>query len=317
MAQQQQDPLLLLAAYFELGAALFCRGEFTQAQEHFEQGIALYDPDKHRSHAFLYGYDLGVASLSRITRVLWPLGYPDQALQKGQQALALAKEESHPFSQAYALNFVAECHRLRGELPRAQELAEAAITLSTEQGFPLWATTATMLRGWLLAEQGRGAEGIAQMLQGLTAWRTMGAQMALPYWLGLLAEAHGKAAQTEEGLFFLTEALATADKTGEREFEAELYRLKGELFLQSTVQGQESKVQEEAEGYFRQAIDVAHHQNAKSLELRAVMSLGRLWQKLGKKDKAHQMLAEIYDWFTEGFDTTDLQEAKALLEEVL
>ncbi len=155
------------------------------------------------------------------------------------------------------------------------------------------------------------------MRQGLAAWQAMGAVYARPHFLALLAEAYGKVGQVEEGLMMLAEALALVDKTGERVPEAELYRVKGELTLaQSSVQGLESRVQKEAEECFQKAVDIARRQSAKSWELRAVMSLSRLWQQQGKKEEARQMLAEIYDWFTEGFDTKDPQEAKALLEEL-
>jgi len=174
-----------------------------------------------------------------------------------------------------------------------------------------------MVRGWTLAEQGQVQEGIAQMQQGLAAYRATGAELGRPRWLAQLAEAYEKVGQPEEGLTVLAEALAAVDKTGERFWEAELYRLKGELTLkQSGVRGPESEVQQEAEACFLKAIEVARQQQAKSLELRAVMSLSRLRQQQGKKEEAHEMLAEIYSWFTEGFDTKDLQEAKALLEEL-
>ena len=167
------------------------------------------------------------------------------------------------------------------------------------------------MRGWALTAQGEGAEGIAQMRQGLVAYRATGAELHRPYFLSLLAEAYGKVGQPEEGLTVLVEALATVDNTGERNWEAELHRRKGELLLMQ--QGQKVG---EAEECFRKALDTARRQQAKSLELRAAMSLSRLWQQQGKQEEARQMLAEIYGWFTEGFDTADLQEAKALLEEL-
>jgi predicted ATPase len=179
----------------------------------------------------------------------------------------------------------------------------------------------TTLRGWALAEQGQTAEGIAQIRQGLAAWRATRAELWRPYHLALLAEAHEKVGQVEEGLSMLTEALATVDSTRDRFYEAELYRLKGELTLaRSSVQGLESSVktglESEAKECFLKAIEVARKQQAKSLELRATTSLARLWQQQGKRKDAHQMLVEIYGWFTEGFDTKDLQEAKALLQEL-
>jgi len=201
------------------------------------------------------------------------------------------------------------------------------MTLATEQGFPYFLAAGTVMRGRTLAEQGRVEEGIAQMQQGMAAFRATGAEIARPYWLALLAEAYGKGGQIEEGLGVLTEALATVDKTGERYYEAELYRLKGTLTLQklSVASNQLSvtnprplapdpQAEAEAEVWFHKAIEIARRQQAKSLELRAVMSLSQLWQRQGKRAEAHRLLAEIYGWFTEGFDTPDLQEAKALLD---
>jgi predicted ATPase len=199
-------------------------------------------------------------------------------------------------------------HQFRREAQAVQERAEALMTLSTEQGFPYWLAFGTILRGWALTAQGEGAEGIAQINQGLAAHRATGAELHRPHFLSLLAEAYGKVGQPEEGLTVLVEALEIVDNAGERNWEAELYRRKGELLLEQ--QGQKVG---EAEACFRKALDIARRQQAKSLELRVAMSLSRLWQQQGKQEEAHQLLAEIYGWFTEGFDTADLQEAKALL----
>jgi len=180
--------------------------------------------------------------------------------------------------------------------------------------------TQAIMRGWALAEQGQGEEGVAQMRQGLVAWRAIEAEVSRPFGLALLAEAYGKVGQAAEGLSVLAEALAVVDKNGERMYEAELYQLKGQLTLQkfqvSSAKFQVTNPQSEAEECFLKAIEIARRQQAKSLELRAVMNLARLWQQQGKSEEARQMLAEIYDWFTEGFDTADLQEAKALLEKL-
>jgi predicted ATPase len=191
------------------------------------------------------------------------------------------------------------------------------IELSSEQGFALPLAWGTIERGWALAEQGQAEAGIAQIRQGLAAQQVTGAELYRPYWLALLAEAYRKVGESEEGLHVLAEALAVVDKNGERFYEAELYRLKGELTLaQSSVQSLESSIQKEAEACFCKAVEIARRQQAKSLELRAVMSLAKLWQRQGKPKEAHEMLAEIYGWFTEGFDTKDLQDAKALLDEL-
>jgi predicted ATPase len=194
---------------------------------------------------------------------------------------------------------------------------QAAIRLCTEQGFPFWLPYGTIMQGWVLIEQGQGEEGMVQIRQGVAAVPDIGVGLGWPDNLASLAKAYGKTRQAEEGLNTLAEALAVVDKTGERFYEAELYRLRGELTLnQSSVPGLESRVQQEAEACFHEAIEVAQKQQAKSLELRAVMSLSRLWQRQGKKAETHQLLSEIYGWFTEGFDTKDLQEAKALLQEL-
>ncbi len=329
LAQGVQDPALLLEAHVALGSTLFCLGELTPALAHLEQGIALYDPQQYGSHAFLYGQDPGMVCLSWAAWTLWLLGYPDQALKRSHEALTLVQTLSHPPSLAYALGCAAVVHQLCGEGQVAQERAQAVIALSREQGFAFWVAMGTVLGGWALAEQEQREEGIAQMRQGLTAWRDTGAEMSRPYFLALLAAAYGKAGQALEGLSVLTEALAGVHKNMERFCEAELHRLKGELTLQqSKVQSPKSKVnipqsairnphlEAEAEACFVKAIDMARCQSAKSWELRAVMSLSRLWQRQGKKKKARKLLAEIYGWFTEGFATADLQEAKALLEEL-
>ena len=187
-------------------------------------------------------------------------GYQDQALTKSHEALTLAQELSHPFSLAYALDFAALLHRLRREEHAAQERAEAAMTLSAEQRFPLWLAMATILRGATLVEQGQGAESMAQMRQGLTVFRATGAEVGRPYFLALLAEGYGRGGQAEEGLSVLDEALAAVQKTGERWCEAEIYRLKGEF-----VFARSSEDYAETETCFQQAIDIACHQQAKSL----------------------------------------------------
>jgi len=311
LAQRLQDPALLLEAHRVMGQTMFWLGEMVPARAHLEQGVALYDPQKHCSHAFVYGQDPGVGCRSSATWSTWMLGYPDQALQSINEALTLAQELAHPFSQAYALGHAAVFHQYRREAQAVQERAEALIILSTEQGFPHWLAYGIILRGWARALRGEGAEGIAQMRRGLVAHRGTGAELHRPYFLSLLAEAYGEAGQPEEGLTVLVEALALVDKTGERHCQAELYRRRGELLLMRQMQ----KVGE-AEECFRQALDTARHQQAKSLELRAAMSLSRLWQQQGKQKEAHHLLADIYGWFTEGFDTPDLQEAKALLQEL-
>jgi len=294
-------------------------GEFALARTHEERAAALYNP-QHRALAFLYGQDPGVVCLSYTAWTLWFLGYLDQGLKRIHEALTLAQEVSHPFSLAYALGPAASIHQCRREVHAAQERAEAAIVLSTEHGFALRLAWGKVVRGWALVEQGQGEEGLTQIRQGLTAYRATGAEVLRPYFLALLAEAQRKTGQAEEGLSVLAEALDTVHNTGERWFEAELYWLKGELLLAQEgyrlqALGYREKT-EEAEKCFLKAIEIARGQQAKSWELRAATSLVRLWQQQDKQKEAHQLLSEIYGWFTEGFDTKDLQEAKALLEEL-
>jgi predicted ATPase len=293
-----------------LGTTLFYLGEAASAQTHFAQGIALYDPKQHHFSACLHGENAGVLCHSFAARALGSLGYPDQGLARSHEAVTLAQQSAHPFSLAFALSLTAQFHQLRREVRLTQERAEAAISLAKEQGFPYWIAHSSLLRGWALAQQaGQAQEGIEQLTQGLRAFRATGAELARPYWLSLLAEAHGPLGEPEAGLTVLRDALTLVDTTGARCYEVEVYRLKGELLLP-----QNSDNQAEAESCFQHAIDIAQSQQAKSWELRTSTSLARLWQQQGKRQEAHDLLAPVYNWFTEGFDTADLQEAKALLD---
>jgi class 3 adenylate cyclase/predicted ATPase len=329
LAQNVHDAGLLVEAHFLVGFTSNFLGDFASARTYSEQGIALYDSRQHRSLAFFFGVDPGVNCLSCTLLVLWCLGYPEQALKRSREALTLAQEFAHPFSLGWALVAATWFQQYCREEKAAQEHAEAVIALSIEQGFPFWLACGTILRGWALAKHGQGEEGIARMRQGLDAMQATGAEFARSYFLALLAEVYGKVGQPEEGLTTLAEALAAVDKTREHFYEAELHRLKGQLTLQkfqvSSSRFQvtnpqppipSTQAEAETEACFHKAIEIARRQQAKSLELRAATSLSRLWQQQGKKAEARQMLAEIYGWFTEGFDTKDLQEARALLEEL-
>jgi predicted ATPase len=312
VAEREQDTSLLLQAHHAQWTTLFSLGEFAPAQAHLEQGFTLYDPQQHRHHAFLYGgHDPGVCCRSIAARSLWLLGYPDQAITKARDGMKLAQELSHPFSLCNALSTIAWVHQQRGERQATQERAETLMTFATEQGLPRFKMSGAVMHGWLLVQQGQWEEGISQIRQGAAR----GGRDEI-YNGAVLAEAHGKAGQIEKGLDAVTEALAKAHKTGFSYYEPELHRVKGELLIQSGGQGPESRVRKEAEECFCRAIGMAKNQSAKSIELRAVMSLSRLWQGQGKKAEARKMLVDIYGWFTEGFDTADLKEAKALLEEL-
>ncbi len=311
LAQRMQDTTLLLEAHRAIGTSLFYLGELAPARAHLQQAITLYDPEQHRSLAFRAGQDPAVVCRGFAAWALGLLGYPDQALQLSSDTRALAQELAHPFTLAYALEFVARIHQLRREGQLTRQWAEALLRLAREQGFTQRLATGTILLGWALSVQGQQAEGIDQVRQGLAAFRATGAELARPYYLALLAEAYGDVGEADQGLAMLGEALAAVDTTEERFCEAELYRLKGQLLLACS-----SEHYTEAEACFQQALNVAHRQGANLWELRAATSLSRLWQRQGKGDEARQLLIEIYGWFMEGFDTADLQEAKALLEEV-
>jgi len=309
LAQHTQDPVMLVAAHRALGTILFNLGEPALAYTHFTQGMALYDPQQHRTAAFLYGQDTGVSCRTYTAWTLWYLGYPDQGRRQINNALTLAQHLAYPFSLSLAMGHAAIFHQFRREWRRAQDRAEASLSLAQEQGFPLYMALSAILRGWALAHQGQAQEGVEQITQSLMTYRAMGAEILRPYWLALLAEAHGTIGEPEVGLTALTEALTLVDTTGERWYEPELHRLKGELLLQ-----QNSDNQAEAESCFHHALDIARSQQAKSFELRTATSLARLWQQQGKRQEAHDLLAPVYHWFTEGFDTRDLQDAKALLD---
>jgi predicted ATPase len=310
LAQQAQDATMLVAAHRALGTTLFHLGAQASAQTHYAQGIALYDPTQHRTSAFLYGEDAGVACRIFVAWVLWCLGYPDQGLAQSQQAVTLAQQSAYPLSLSFILSFAAVCHQLRREVSAVQEHTEAAMKIATEQGFPYWRAYSSILRAWALAQQaGQAQAGIEQIHQGLIVYRAAGIETARPYLLALLAETHRILGEPEAGLTVLAEALTLMDTTGARWCEAELHRLKGELLLQ-----QNSAHQAEAESSFHHSLEVARTQQAKSFELRTATSLARLWQQQGKRQEAHDLLAPVYHWFTEGFSTADLKDAKALLD---
>jgi predicted ATPase/DNA-binding winged helix-turn-helix (wHTH) protein len=311
VAQRVQAPALLLLAHRVLGQTLAFLGEFCTAQEHLAREMTLYAPEQHHVFASRYGQDQGVICRSWAALTLWSLGYPDQALRRSREALTLAQELAHPLSLAYAMCFAGMLCQLSRDVQAAQAQATAAMALCTEQGFALYLARGTILQGWAMAEQGQGVAGLGQMRQGLGAYQATGAAVFRPSYLGFLAQAYGKLGQAGEGLTLLGEALAAVHQTGERFCEAELYRLKGKLLLVCSAEHHA-----EAETCFQQALSVARRQQARSWELRAATSLSRLWQHQGKRAAAYDLLAPVYGWFTEGFDTADLQEAKALLEEL-
>jgi class 3 adenylate cyclase/predicted ATPase len=309
LAQHAEDPALAVIAHYALGLTWCWFGVWPAARLHLEEGIARYTPDLRQAQVFRIGQDLGAGCRLYAALTLWFLGYPAQALARAHEALALAHDLSHPFTLAWAQSFGAMAYHMRRDVTAVYEHTEAAVVLATDQGFPLWGAVGMCGRGWALAMQGQGEEGIAQIHEGMAALRATGAAILVPWFCILLAEVADRFGYTEEGLQALAEAHTLMEQHEERWWEAEIYRLRGALLLR-----QPGTPQAEAEACFQRALDVARRQEAKSLELRAAMSLARLWQRQGNRTKAYDLLAPIYGWFTEGFDTADLQEAKALLE---
>jgi predicted ATPase/DNA-binding winged helix-turn-helix (wHTH) protein len=311
LAQSAHDSTLAVIAHYANGWMWFVLGALPAARQHLEEGIALYTPDQRRALVSCMGEDLGIGCRTYAALTLWLLGYPAQALAHLHEALALAHGLSQPYILAWMRSMTARFYQGLRDVPAVYEHADAIVALSTEQGFSFWAAVGTSLRGWALAMQGQGAEGMAQIRQGAAAMRATGAAVFVLYFCTLLADVCDHLGHTEDGLQALAEAHTILEQHEERWWEAEVHRLRGVLLLRQTM-----PQQEEAEAWLQRALDVARRQEAKVLELRAAMSLARLWQQQGKRDAASQLLEEVYGWFTEGFDTTDLQEARILLEEL-
>jgi predicted ATPase len=309
LAHRTQDPALLLQAHHAVGPNYGLVGDWAKARDHLEKAVAYYDPEQHRGHAFIYGgHDPCVCCLGFAAQALWMLGYPDQALRKGQEALRLARELGHPASLAHTQQLVGFVHQFRRDATATQALAESLQALATDQGLVFYQSGGSVLHGWALAEQNRSEEGLAQIRQGFDAggatrahWRALT--------LALRAEACGRAGHVADGLAVLAEALAVVEKTGILIYEPELHRLKGEFLLV-----QDPRSSGDAEICFREALEIARRHQARSLELRATMSLARLWQRQGRRAEAGAALTAVYGTFTEGFTTPDLLDAKALLK---
>jgi DNA-binding winged helix-turn-helix (wHTH) protein/tetratricopeptide (TPR) repeat protein len=324
LGETTNDPDILGPAHHGVGQVLFHTGEFAPAKENLEQAFALFTRQLLSSPDAIPSVQDGrVISLGFLAFSLWHLGYPDQAFQKAQEALTLARELSHPFTLAYALFFVAAVHGYRGEHARVHQPNEEMLALSLEHGFPVFVAAGTFIRSLMLIAQGKIeiAEGIAQISQTIDAYRETGAVSGFPMLLAVLAELQMAVGQVEGGLDSLSEAQATVDRTGERRYDMRLSLLKGKLLLGQASRQQEGGIHREkiaeAEACFTRAVDVARQQKAKSLELEAVLNLSRLWQQQGRRDEARELLADVYGWFTEGLDTADLKTAKALLEELI
>lgn len=312
LTERGNDPADLLVAHEVMGDTALWLGDFEATRRHMDRAFALYDIRQHDVHVFRYGYDLGVACLCFGAWALWFLGYPDQALRRAEEGSALAKKLGHPFTLALAVLFLGQLHSYRRAAEPTHTLTAEVMTVSARENFPMLLYQAAMIQGWALADQGHAVEAITQTRQGLLDWKAMGQELEYSHFLGLLAEGYRNAGQPDEALEVLSEAVSVAETIGEGFWQAELYRLQGELSLQSASHSRAIAPEES----FQKAIADARARRAKSLELRATTSLARFWRRQGRKDEARRLLAEIHGSFTEGFDTIDWREADALLAEL-
>jgi predicted ATPase len=309
LSRQRNDSAGLVLGHYSTGRDLMFAGRLALSRSHLEAAPALYDPLAHCSLVHQAGTHPQLVSRSVLGFVLFGLGYPDQALTQSSAAIAEARRLAHPPSLAVNLSIGARLLSLVGDNPALDERADQLVEVATEQGFPHWRGEGTIFRGWVKVRNGDVAEGISLLRSGTGIYRATGAEMFMPHYIALLARASEIAGQVEEALALLEEALQIAERTGERWFEAELNRHKGQLQLR---QGQTKA----AEELYRKALSIAAEQEAKLWELRAAVSVARLWGEQGRRPEARDLLAPVYRWFTEGFDTPDLKDAKAVLDEL-
>jgi predicted ATPase len=312
-AEQAQDATLLIEGHVALGVCLFYLGQLPTAHARLQEALAISDTHPTQTYFFPAGQDLRVLGLTYGAMVLWLLGYPEQALAQSRRAIQVAEQTGRPWDLAMALGYAALVHVLRGDRQAALERAAAAMQVATGQGVSPWAGRSLMLRGWALIEQGEDTAGLALMQQGLTSWEATGQELGKTFWLGLLGGQYAKAGRVVEGLQVIDAALALVQTREMRLWEPELHRVRGELILQQAASKAERA---SAEVCLRQAFEIACSQQAISLQLRAALSLSRLWRLQGQQQAARQCLEESYRGFTEGFGTTDLLEAKSVLEQL-
>jgi class 3 adenylate cyclase/predicted ATPase len=309
LAEDRDDAAARVTGHRIVGSALYHLGRLVESRTHLEKGLALYAPERDRGSAFVYALDTSVVCSFWLVHVLFAQGYPDQALARMREALAYARELAHPYTVAYALSVACILHGRHRPGRDARTEAETLTVLAAEQGFPLPAAVGTVAAGWVLTHEGSADEGITLMQRGLADYTATGAELWVPDLLALLAQGHARAGRPVAGLDLLADALDRVGRTGGRWLEAELHRLRGELLLALPELDQVA-----AEVCFRRAVAVAREQGARTWELRAATSLARLRCGQDRQADGRDLLAPAYGWFTEGFHTPDLQEAKALLD---
>jgi predicted ATPase len=294
-----------------MGISSLFTGDIAVARAHLDQAIALYDPAEHRPLATRFGVDSRVSILSFRCLALWSLGYPEAALRDADDAIRNAREMGQAATLMYALSTASSMYIFCGYYAAADALADELVTLADETGALWWKATGMMRRGCVLAFKGKVSEAARMMTSGITAWRSTGATLWMPDNLSLLAKASADLDQFEDAWRCIGEAMTTVETTKEKWWEAEVNRTAGEIALKSPEPDAAK-----AEACFERALIIARAQQAKSWELRAAMSIARLWRDQGKPQQARELLAPFYGWFTEGFDTLDLKQAKALLDEL-
>jgi predicted ATPase len=309
LSRQRDDSAGLVLGHLSTGRNLMYVGKLAASRSHLEAGLALYDPLFHRSLVHQAGIHPHVNSQLLLGIVLFCLGYPDQGLAQSNAAIAEARRLAHAPSFAQSLTFGSRLLSLVGDIVGLDERAEQLVAVTTERRFPFYRALGTISRGWVKVKNGEVAEGISLLRSGSTATRATGAELWMPYYIALLARACEIAGEIEEALTLLDDASQIVERTGECWFDAELNRHKGQLLLR---QGHIDA----AEKLYWKALTIAKEQEAKLWELRAAASLARLRRDQGRHTEARDLLAPVYGWFTEGFETPDLKEAKSLLDEL-
>jgi class 3 adenylate cyclase/predicted ATPase len=311
LAEKQGATAPLMIGHRITGHTLLHNGDIAEARAHYDKGIALYDPAEHRPLATRFGQDTGVAILSYRSWALWLLGYPEAALADAEQALKDAREIGHAATLMFALGVTTTSHTFCGDYATANLQADELTALADEKGALFWKANAMMHGGSVFALTGETSNAIHMITSGITAWRSTGATLYMPWYLSYLTKAHAEIGQFDDAWRCIGEAMTAIETTKERVWEAEVHHIAGEITLKSPEPDAAR-----AQAYFEHALAVARIQQAKSLELRAAMSLARLLRDQGKRDAARGLLAPVYGWFIEGFDTLDLKEAKALLDDL-